>query len=72
MCDGEVSPGLMISHETLPREGWRDPSDHKFIVSEMETIYKLISLLNSHKMLMAAEFVFHGLRCFLDIQQRNK
>lgn len=60
MCDCEVSPGLMISHE---RAG--DPSDHKFIVSEMETIYKLIPLLNSHKMLLATEFVFHVLSVFL-------
>lgn len=62
MCDCEVSPGLVISHET--RE--RDSSDHKFIVSEMETIYKLIPLLNSHKtLLLLAEFVFHELCVFL-------
>ena len=65
MCDCEVS---LSGTDDKPRD-WLvragDPSDHKFIVSEMETIYKLIPLLNSHKMLLATEFVFHVLSVFL-------
>ena len=45
MCDCEVS---LSGTDDKPRD-WieraGDPSDHKFIVSEMETIYKLIPLL---------------------------
>ena len=65
MCDCEVS---LSGTDDKPRDWLEragDPSDHKFIVSEMETIYKLIPLLNSHKMLLATEFVFHVLSVFL-------
>ena len=60
---------MITATDDKPRESGereRDPSDHKFIVSKMETIYKLIPLLNSHKIMLAgAEFVFLLLNVFL-------